>query len=417
MVLIVALLSVALVVPSLPLARRQFGEYAIEARLASSETGRVQVYFDSGNGFSEEESSSLPAKSDKLRVYRLPLPGATIYNLRFDPIDRDGTVGIAGARIVDHSGRDVHDIGLSDFKAFNQIQSLRRTGNRLDAAVTPGGNDPQLLLVFDPPLMLRIEWPEIAKSWFQRAADVFAVLLTLAALGSMAFMRRRATGAAAWLGTAFDPASPACPRATAGVLLAGLFLAVLGAKFYLIAKYGSDLPYWDEWDDVGAFLLRPYLEGHLNLAILLAPHNEHRVLLERLWNLGLFSLNDRQWDARWELVSNAALHAATALLIAGLALRALPARAAAAYAVAVALFFGTAISVDNTLGGVQSAFYFLIIFSTLHVGGTLMARPFSWAWWLAPSPAEPRSFRWPPDCSRPRSSWERSPCASCGTKN
>jgi hypothetical protein len=85
-----------------------------------------------------------------------------------------------------------------------------------------------------------------------------------------------------------------------------------------------------------------------------------------------------------EIVFNAALYAGVALLLARFALRVLPVRAAGAYAAAVAWFFATGVSADNTLCGFQSQFYFLSLFAVLHIGGTLLSRPRSWVWWLAP---------------------------------
>ena len=65
-------------------------------------------------------------------------------------------------------------------------------------------------------------------------------------------------------------------------LLAALFVAILGGKFLLIERYGSEVPYWDQWDAEGDNLIRPYLEGRLAVAQFFAAHNEHRILFTRL---------------------------------------------------------------------------------------------------------------------------------------
>ncbi len=167
-------------------------------------------------------------------------------------------------------------------------------------------------------------------------------------------------------------------------LLLSLLLAILGAKLLLIDRYGSDLPYWDQWDAEGDFLFRPYLEGRLTAADLFRAHNEHRPFFTRSLALALLEAGGRQWDPRVQLVVNAALHAGAALLLLGAAWRALPPLAAAGFAGICALFFSTSVSWENTLSGFQSQFYLVLLFTALHLGATLLARPRSWRWWIAP---------------------------------
>ncbi len=171
---------------------------------------------------------------------------------------------------------------------------------------------------------------------------------------------------------------------TRWLLLIALACVILGAKFVQIDRYGSDLPFWDQWDGEGVFIIRPFHDGGRAAHDLVAAHNEHRILFTRLLAFGLFAVNDHQWDARVELLANAAVHTLAALLLAGLALRMLPGGPATAYVAIVACFFCTAVDWENTLGAFQSQFYFLILFSGLHLGATLMATPRSWMWWLAP---------------------------------
>ena len=175
--------------------------------------------------------------------------------------------------------------------------------------------------------------------------------------------------------------SPAIGR---WVLLVAVMLAVIGAKLRLIDRYGSDLPYWDQWDGEGDRMLRPYMEGKLTAADLFAPHNEHRPVLTRLWALALFEAGDRQWDDRVQMAANTVLHVAVALLLVALAWRALSPPAAVAFGALTAVLFSSAVSWENTLAGFQSQFYFLLLFSALHIGATWLARPRSLLWWLAP---------------------------------
>ncbi len=181
--------------------------------------------------------------------------------------------------------------------------------------------------------------------------------------------------------------SPAAPRAWLSLRLwlpLAVFLAIVGLKFWQIDRYGSDLPFWDQWDAEGDRLLRPYLEGTLHFADLFQPHNEHRPVLTRVLALGLFKLNDGIWDARVEMLVNALIHALSALCLLAFARRFLSPLAWHAFGVLLVVLFGHVLSWENTLAGFQSQFYFILLFSALHLGGTLLAPPRSWAWWLAP---------------------------------
>lgn len=90
-----------------------------------------------------------------------------------------------------------------------------------------------------------------------------------------------------------------------------VFLAVLAARLWLVGSAGSALPYWDQWDAEALGLYRPWLAGALEPGALLAPHNEHRIVLTRLLDLALFAVTGG-WSPWWQLLLNAGLHAAAA---------------------------------------------------------------------------------------------------------
>jgi hypothetical protein len=167
-------------------------------------------------------------------------------------------------------------------------------------------------------------------------------------------------------------------------LLCVLFAVIIGEKFMLIDRYGSDLPFWDQWDAEGDYLYCPYLEGHLTARDLVSGHNEHRIFFTRILALGLFEANDHQWDCRVQMLVNTILHAAAALLLVAFSIRVLPLGLAIGFTTMTAVFFSSSISWENTLCGFQSQFYFLLLFSILHLGGTLLTGPRTLYWWLAP---------------------------------
>ena len=82
----------------------------------------------------------------------------------------------------------------------------------------------------------------------------------------------------------------------------------------LIANFGVDVPYWDQWDLVPD--LEKLDEGRLGLGDLWAQHSEHRVLVPRAMMLALARLTG--WDVRYELWLSLLLALTSAGLFLGL---------------------------------------------------------------------------------------------------
>ena len=161
-----------------------------------------------------------------------------------------------------------------------------------------------------------------------------------------------------------------------------LFLLLVGAKWAVFDRYGSDLPNWDQWDAEGIHLLAPWFEHDHFLSHLFTPHNEHRIVATKLQNLAV-TLAAGQWDARAEIVLNAALHSALAVACWLLGRRWLAARWHAPLFVLVALLFGLPIAWQNVLGGFHSQQYWLLALSFAAMVSLPFARPWSAGWWAA----------------------------------
>jgi hypothetical protein len=242
--LVAALFSAAVVVPFLPAAHKLSQGYALEVLMTSSVPGHVQVYYDSGDGFREIDSTTLPlAKSDAPLPYRLNLPSGRYRAFRFDPIDRDGTVTIAAARVVDRLGRTVRALPDSVFKAANQIQSMRESGGRLEVVMTPRADDPQLLVNLDPPIVLPFPWGDIAWTWLVRFAAVFAVFaVILLAIDRSPGVRE---SFAATLRLAEARPRLALTLTAAAAVVASAYPVVFLGKSFVAPNYGSILLYDD----------------------------------------------------------------------------------------------------------------------------------------------------------------------------
>jgi hypothetical protein len=78
--------------------------------------------------------------------------------------------------------------------------------------------------------------------------------------------------------------------------------AVIGAKCWMIDRYGSPTPFWDQWDAEGDFLYPRFLGGTLHFSDLIAPHAEHRILATRLWSLLLLLELEGYWDPTLQML-------------------------------------------------------------------------------------------------------------------
>jgi hypothetical protein len=158
-----------------------------------------------------------------------------------------------------------------------------------------------------------------------------------------------------------------------------LLLVGVGAKFWLIQRSGSPLPYFDQWDGEAAAVYIPYLEHQLSVADLFRAHNEHRIFFTHAYNLLLLVLNG-QWDGQLQMVVNAVIHCMCVAGFGWLMARLLGRRKWPFIWPLLALALVLPFAWENTLWGFQSQFYFLLIASLLTL------------WWLGVS--ESRSSRW-----------------------
>lgn len=163
------------------------------------------------------------------------------------------------------------------------------------------------------------------------------------------------------------------------------FFAVLvllfGIKLYWIHHYATNVPFWDQWEAEGWVLYRPFLEGNLNWATLMLPHNEHRILWTRIWALGQFLLNG-QWDIKWQVVVNAFFHSTVGAVFAEIILRSFRNRAQIFWIALVVVVFAGPFNCGNLLFGFQSQFYFLQFFGAGALVLIFGSRPGGLPWFL-----------------------------------
>ena len=164
-----------------------------------------------------------------------------------------------------------------------------------------------------------------------------------------------------------------------------LVLLVAGGRLAVIAHYGSDLPYMDQWAaETNAFLI-PAGEKEFNPLYFFLPTNEHRVFFTHLVN-GTLALVSGQWDARQQTVVNAFLYGALLAWLWRELARSLPSWGTGLLFCVVVMAGGLPIVFENIVWGFQSQFFFLAGFSLLCLHRLLGEPPGTSAWhvgWLA----------------------------------
>ena len=145
------------VILSIPVLGKQSssGSFVFEVTIQSSVDGTAQIFYDIGRGIREADSASVHLKSGAPAVYRFRIPRGDYRALRFDPIDREGTVKFFGAKILDRQGMIVQAFGPAQFRAAQQIDSLLIDKESVQVVTIAGANDPILEVSFDRPFSLR----------------------------------------------------------------------------------------------------------------------------------------------------------------------------------------------------------------------------------------------------------------------
>ena len=159
-------------------------------------------------------------------------------------------------------------------------------------------------------------------------------------------------------------------------------LVVIGAKCWMIAGYGNPTPFWDQWDAEAAGLYPNFLGGTLHFSDLIAPHNEHRILMTRLWSLPLLGL-EGYWDPILQMLANALLLGLFVALLVIVLRPILDRRSWIGFAIVVTAVFAFPFGWENTLSGFHSQWYFMLLFSIGGLAAIVDAAAFTVRWWLA----------------------------------
>ena len=181
--------------------------FNLEITMRSSLSGFAQLYYDTGSGVNERNSSRLPvAGGNQPTQYQFPLPEGPFSNFRFDPTDRArNSMALANARIVDRAGNLVRALAPGQFKPGQQIDGLEASETEVTFTTAATADDPILRLELDEPLLLKSYARPSLRKLVRRFFSAFVLCTALGLLAGPLLLSRvkpitsRLSGqAAAW---------------------------------------------------------------------------------------------------------------------------------------------------------------------------------------------------------------------------
>ncbi len=140
-------------------------------------------------------------------------------------------------------------------------------------------------------------------------------------------------------------------------------LIIFGVRLHIIHAFGDYMPYWDDWGMGG--LLYDHITRGLTFHDITVDANEHRQVFGRLLAVGLFELNNRQWDTIVMMVANSVTWTITGLFLIRIAFTHRHEINPIPIISLILIVWTYPISLVNSLWGVQSHVYFMTLFAVL----------------------------------------------------
>jgi hypothetical protein len=203
--------------------------FRLSFALTSTSAGTAQLFYDSGGGFSEAESSTAPvAPSTTPFEVSLTIPSGRYYALRLDPNNVPGEYTISNLRIEDAVGRVRYRPDEVTVTASGGAV-VRTTNSALIVTAPSGISDPGLVIQPQAPVVLRVASRElltIVTAFIVVFAIALALITAIAVRGSPR----------TWPATRFQLLAQQHP--TAAVIIVAVISAV-GATYPLL--FGKSL--------------------------------------------------------------------------------------------------------------------------------------------------------------------------------
>jgi hypothetical protein len=127
----------------------------LKVNMQSSFSGVAQLFYDTGNGYSEALSVRVNiAGGSDFSDHLFRLPDKTIFQFRFDPLSSSGRFVIRQIEIVSGLGAPIQHLALHQVQPENQIREHKLLDQDLRIVTEEQANDPQLIVNLQRPLNL-----------------------------------------------------------------------------------------------------------------------------------------------------------------------------------------------------------------------------------------------------------------------
>lgn len=148
--------------------------YFFEVEVTNQRSSRIQLFYDIGRGFTEEDSSVHPLLAQPGSVhYRFRIPSGKIQGLRLDPTETVTTLTIAKPAIVGFGGSKVQKFAIRDLVPRHQAEITRSETDSINLKST--GNDPYLEIHLDQPLSIGTNGADVLKLLVPLGFIVFSI--------------------------------------------------------------------------------------------------------------------------------------------------------------------------------------------------------------------------------------------------
>ena len=207
--------------------------------IKSSAYGVMQLFYDLGHGFSENDSTRIMIYPDKTeRIYRMEIPRKPILNLRIDPPTSKDKFVLGTISITDGLGHPVKPfhVDLKNVYPNEDISFFRLAGSMLSLQTKDDATDPQIHISFPSPLLVNIDpIPFLVRIIFE-LLFIFSV-----AMGAILFiLSAKAPNRLRWL--LFAASVGALFMRYPGIVLDPRFLAEEGSMYFQRAyNYQSEV--------------------------------------------------------------------------------------------------------------------------------------------------------------------------------
>jgi len=157
-------------------------------------------------------------------------------------------------------------------------------------------------------------------------------------------------------------------------------MIIFGARLDIINSLAISMPYWDDWG-MGRFLEQSTIHG-ISFSDLYVPVNEHRSLFSRVLSLNIFRINNLQWDPVVAMVANSVIWTFCGLFLIRIANLTQQQLNQGIFITLILVLWVFPVSLTNTLWGVQSHNYFMILLALLSCW-YIQYEALSIKWWIA----------------------------------